>query len=716
MTEELTAEDFQNAIDEYWHGRPPSSLEDVMALYGVLAIAEGSGDLYTTPSELDRFVDDGRLVSIYVDLTGAKPEVTDIDQVTLRDDHVDRLNYSHKSSGRGSKYSITQIGSVTGNDADGVAGTSRGTLGKLSGWFTQNSIEAIVEEGEHPDTWLIEELASVFEKDSDSLDHISQILFDLLPADESIPTVLTVQIRVDPTTLESVDGREVRWFWPAEVGIFDEAMRRYATANAADKNIDSGPPSEGEGVGLVTGEPDRVVGTPESPLGVFSVKHPDAQPGLRKEQSWRHYPVSPDVAMLFAKGQSLVDSCVYRRGGMETYALPYFAGELTGEKAEVLYAAIQSVDGSSEYDESGDPPMAHVTFRLREHADETVRELAERELRFYTVTMPISDDKNVVAEEPAASVYWLAKLSDALAETVNGPTLDPVRGGFTTFDNWPLLEMRDLERARKTAFDCITSYTFTDAVFAYRDDDEGDDFRRIVDHRLIAGTPIDASVLFDEYLRRYDDASDDGEPPSAQVVAQQLVHLETLSRAGLLDGIDVPIESAETPMQSETDFNTTDIAAIREHRLESFLDRPLFAASPRRAAALAGVLIGQISWHQDSVRNIGRPLDSTTRGDQLSKNGLENALTAALEKAKIYAQDSERSFDRDVLFPETIDRLLEVTEDMPTNWDIEKRELQFCYVLGHAYGRRSMPVAFDLHEGGETDAVAATEPEEGTAN
>jgi CRISPR-associated protein Cas8b/Csh1 subtype I-B len=149
-------------------------------------------------------------------------------------------------------------------------------------------------------------------------------------------------------------------------------------------------------------------------------------------------------------------------------------------------------------------------------------------------------------------------------------------------------------------------------------------------------------------------------------------------------------------MTSELD--TTDIAAIREGRLESFLDRPLFEETNRRAAALAGVLVGQVSWHQDSVRNIGRPLDSGTKGDQLTKNSLENVLTAALEKAKVYAQDSDKSYDRDLLFPETVDRLLEETEEMPSDWTIEKRELQFCYVLGHAHGRRSMPVAFDLHE------------------
>jgi len=48
-----TREDFAAAIDDYWHGRPPTSLEDVMSLYGVLAVAESGGSLYGTPSTLD---------------------------------------------------------------------------------------------------------------------------------------------------------------------------------------------------------------------------------------------------------------------------------------------------------------------------------------------------------------------------------------------------------------------------------------------------------------------------------------------------------------------------------------------------------------------------------------------------------------------------------------------------------------------------------------
>jgi len=51
---------------------------------------------------------------------------------------------------------------------------------------------------------------------------------------------------------------------------------------------------------------------------------------------------------------------------------------------------------------------------------------------------------------------------------------------------------------------------------------------------------------------------------------------------------------------------------------------------------------------------------------------------------------------------------------MPTKWEIDKRDLQFAYVLGHAHGRRSMPNAFDLYK--KDDASEESEAAESPAN
>lgn len=701
-------EDFAKAIENHWHGRPPACLEDVMALYGVLAVAESGGSLYGTPSKLDPFIDDGRLVVIDVDLTGDEPSYVDIDVDVLRADDVAKLAYSHKSSGRGAKYSLTQIGSKNGNDAAGVAST---IVSRIRSWTTQDSVRSVMGTDGHPDAWIIERIGELFEKESDTLEQIQTDVETLLPADDSVPTAMTIRFRIAGEDLDQSNPDDPQWFWPADLEVLNEAMRRYATVNATDKNIDSGPPSEGEATGVVTGKTGRVVGTPESPLGIFSVKHPDAQPGLRRDQSWRNYPVSADVAMLFSKGQDLIERCVFRRGGIETYAIPYFAGVITPIKALALYRAVLSLESDSDYTDPSNAPMARVTYEIQESDDEAIRELGERELRFYMTSLPISDDKNIIAEEPAATVYWVSELAKGIVDTVHGPTLDPAAGGFRAYDNWDLLDFPEkTDMARNKAFGRIVSHRFTDAAFAYRDE-EGDDFRRIADYRLIAGVPLEASTLFDEYMRRFGDEFDGDDPVPQQVVAQQLVHLESLSRAGLLKGLDASVEPTRTQPMT-TDIDLSNLAAIREHRLESFLDRPLFNEnSERKAAALVGILVGQVSWHQEHVRELGRPLDSKTRGDQLTKNGLEHAVKTALERAKVYALDSEYDSDHDVLFPETVDRLLETTDRMPTEWEIDKRDLQFAYVLGHAHGRRSMPNAFDIHEpkdDSEGEAAEAT--------
>jgi len=382
-------------------------------------------------------------------------------------------------------------------------------------------------------------------------------------------------------------------------------------------------------------------------------------------------------------------------------------------KAESLYRAIDSLDPESEHTDASHAPMARVTYEIQEHEDPEVRAL-EDEIRFYMTSLPISDDKNIIAEEPSAGIYWVTQLAKSLVGTVEGPALSPESGGFVKYDNWDLLDFPDdIGKARNVAFGKIVGHTFTDAVFAYRDE-EGDDFRRIADHRLIAGVPLDASVLFDEYMRRWGDEFDGDDPVPQQVVAQQLVHLESLSRAGLLAGLGAAVEPTDTATMTsinDTDIDLSNLAAIREYRLESFLDRPMFIKNKeRKVAALAGVLVGQVSWHQANERDLGRPLDSKTRGDQLTKNGLEQALKTAIEKAKVYAHDSEYDSDRNLLFPETVDLLLETTEQLPTDWKIDKRDLQFAYVLGHAHGRRSMPNAFDLHEkDDESDAAEAVE-------
>lgn len=683
--------DFQQAIDEYWHDQPVTTLEDLMVLYGVLTVAEDDSGLFKTPNELSAFVDDGRLVTVHVDLTTDPAEYTDLTVDTLREEDLPRLGYAAKVSGRGADYSLTQSGSNTGNTPEGLGDTH---LSRLRLWCGYDSVRGVVEaDDSHPDGWVLDRLGTVFEKDGKQMGEIADDLTDLLEGSE--PTVLTVALTLDTEELSQEDEEGgTRTYYPGTLDVLESAMRRYATANLTNTNIKPRT-SSGKSTDYVTGEKGRVVGTPKTePFEIFSIKHPDVQPGLRQDQSWRNYPISERTGQLMKQAKSLLTQCVLRRGGLETYAIPYFAGEMTAMKAQTLWEAVQSLDPDENLDR---PPMARVTFAIEDSDDPDVQALAD-ELRFYYLTIPIGDDTHIVAESPSATTYWVNEVADALVTTVY-ESLDPIEyGGLGTSNNWPLLDLpEDRTDARKVAFYAIVGHEFTDATFRRRDDAE-DDFRRVVDQYLLEGQPIHTSVLFGEFVDRLGDEHEgDGVP--WQVPAMQFVQLEVLSRAGLLEGLDGSVVPRSRSMtQDITELANLD--EIREYRLESFLDRPMFdttgdTGSERRAAFLSGVLIGQISWHQESKRNMGQTLDTRVQANKLTLDTLRKTVQTALDDARVYAADGEGT---NVLYSEVIDRLLEAYEQNPTEWEIDRDDMRFAVALGTSYGRRAMPNAFEIHQ------------------
>jgi CRISPR-associated protein Cas8b/Csh1 subtype I-B len=696
-------ESFEDAIEKFWaHGRAPVELPDIMAMYGVIAVGASDDGLFRTGSTLDDYVADGEYVTVKIDLTDADPASSwDVTVDRLTDDVVDSLAVSKNPAGRGTDYSITQVGSKTGNSPDSFADTYVGRLGNWSGY---DSVRSVFEsEDGHQDGWVIEAVTDVL-GDDDILGEIAAATEGLLSGTKE--RVVTVAVRVDTGKLEEYEGSGgIQWLYPDDLLVMNEAMRRYAGENMADKNLGGSRVSRGPGVDAVSGSDDTMVGTPQSPFGLFSVKHPDNQPSLDRTQSWRNYPVSAETAMLFKKAEDLLKKTVMRRGGMEVYALPYFTGKFTPAKANVLYRAIQSLGAEQNKTE---PPMGVLTYELEEASPE----LAERELRYHLLTMPIGDDKHVIAESNAVTVYYARQIADALLATLDGPSFRPARSNFGAPTNWPLLKL-DVEGPGETARRQRATYavllgSFVDAGFQRRDGDSvGDDFRRVADHRLVAGESLHASTLFEEYMQRFGDQFDGTDPVPPQLVGMQLAQLESLSRAGLVDGIPSVEPASESGWMTMAESELTDIDSIREQRLESFLDRPLLTEnSERRAAFLAGVLVGQVSWYQENERNVGRPLDIRTPADEITARGVSQAVKSALEKAKIYA--AEDDYASDVLYPEVVDCLLDALESEPVGWELPKRDLQFAYSLGQAFGRRAMPVAFDVSSRNSSTDTEAT--------
>lgn len=705
---------FEAALQEYWaHGRPPVSLPDVMAMYGVIAVGASDDGLFRTGSTLDSYLEDGEYITVEIDLTANNVRAAwDVTVDRLTEDIIDDLGVSKNPAGRGTDYSVTQVGSKTGNSPNSFAGTY---INRLGNWAGYDSVRSVFEsDGDtHPDGWVVEQVTEVLGDDA-ILEQIAETTEDLLS--ETAPRVVTVAVRVDTTDIEAYDrDNGVQWLYPNDLPVMNLAMKRYASENMADKNLNGSRKSRGPAVDAISGESTTAVGTPQSPFGLFSVKHPDNQPALSRTESWRNYPVSAETAMLFKKAEDLIEQTVMRRGGMEVYALPYFTGELTAAKARELYQAIQSLDPEQNKSE---PPMGRLTYDLEENSPE----LAEQELRYYMLTLPISDDTHIVAESNAATVYYARQIADGLLETLDGASLHPGRSNFGSPSNWPLLEF-DPEgggetRRRRHAMNLVLLGTFINAGFQRRDTDQvGDDFRRVADHELLAGESLRAETLFEEYMNRFSDQFDGTDPVPPQVAGMQLAQLEALSRANLVEGVPDVEPDSQILWTTMTDSSElADIETIRESRLESFLDRPLLADNTeRRAAFLAGVLIGQVSWYQEDERGIGRPLDIKTRADEITARELAQAVQTALEKAKVYAAEDE--YASDVLYPEVVDRLLDAFESEPTEWDLDKRDLQFAFSLGQSFGRRAMPVAFEMR-GEQTDETGETEhePTADTAN
>lgn len=697
-------ESFEEAINRFWnHGRAPVNLPDVMAMYGVLAVGASDDGLFKTGSTLDPYLDGGEYITVEIDVTADDPRSSwDLNVDNLNRESVEQLGVSKNPAGRGTDYSITQVGSKNGNDPESFAGTY---IKRLSNWSGYDSVRSVFESEDeaHPDGWVVDQVCAVF-NDDDVLEDIQAATEKLLSG--TAPRVVTVAVKIDTDELEKYGGEGgVRWLYPNDLPVMDIAMQRYASENMATKNLKRSQISRGPAVDAVSGNTATVVGTPQSPFGLFSVKHPDNQPSLTRTESWRNYSVSAETAMLFKKAEDLIGQTVMRRGGMATYALPYFTGEFTAEKAEVLYYALQTLDPETN---KSKPPMGVLTYDLEKHSPD----LAETELRYYLLTMPISDDKHVIAESNAVTAYYAREVADGLIETLNGSSFAPTRSNFGAPTNWPLLDLNvkesDTTALRHQATYVVLLGEFIDAGFERRDTDRvGDDFRRVADHRLVSGEPLRAQMLFEEYMQRFGDHFEGTDPVPPQVLGMQLAQLEALSRAGLIDGLP-PVEPATqidwTNMLDDSEL--TEVDDIREARLEAFLDRPLFTDDiERKGAFLAGVLVGQISWYQENERGIGRPLDVRTRADEITAHGLEQAVRSALEKAKVYA--AEDDYASDVLYPEVIDLLLESLHSEPTDWELEKRDLQFAFSLGQSFGRRAMPVAFDIRR----ENSASTESE-----
>lgn len=155
--------------------------------------------------------------------------------------------------------------------------------------------------------------------------------------------------------------------------------------------------------------------------------------------------------------------------------------------------------------------------------------------------------------------------------------------------------------------------------------------------------------------------------------------------------------AAELDCDSTTD-DSLPVYKIREARLESFLQsRPELAENAeRRSAFLLGVLIGQLSWLQETDRNINQTFAIKYPSKDIRPSQLTQLVPELLSKDQVYAGDYDYSMDGSC-FPETTERVSAAfTQIDPAGLGLSIPDLRFYISLGVSYGNTSHSRAMDI--------------------
>jgi len=372
---------------------------------------------------------------------------------------------------------------------------------RLTKWAVDEEVLKIADE--HPDGWIIEQLAAVG-KDEAVLDRIEETISRKLGG-ESATSLLTVQVKTEQ------DGE---YQWPGDLDVFNQAMRQRKLSKLVKKN--KADDSSGDATDLVTGQPARTVGTSEDPQNYFLGKQLEKFPGLDIENAWRSHPISEDAAITVMNAETFVEACTYRTFGTKVYYLPYVFGRLTTRKVRRLYDLLYRT-----VEDDDTTPIEQAYESERE------KELDDRDFRFYvSAVMPHQMSRyDVFGETLNGRLHYpkeLAFTHNRLVESISAFNRAPDAewtAPLPTNEKWDLLESND-EQLRSVS----TGWYFYQ-TFAERDDDEADadDPRIKALISVLSGEAIAVDVLLEEYVGRIIDEQTDDEHegfPSFLVASQ----------------------------------------------------------------------------------------------------------------------------------------------------------------------------------------------------
>lgn len=705
-----------------------TSLRRIQALYGAIAEAttENSGDrsntdesiiadeyqLYVTPSELDGFTtssdDDKKLVTACVDITADTPKLDGINVRPLRPEIVSKLGFSRYPWGRGIDHSITRRGAKGGSTRSTVVNYC---VDCLERWTNAGGREPAVGRvaEEHDDGWIIKALQELGTRETIE-NEIEKAIWPNMDCEEKPRVVATVAVRLDPDSLAHPPSEEPEdsYYFPGQLDVFNVAMAARKDEKLAEKNTNK--PSRGAGTCLVTGDNKEVFGTAEDPLALFTVQHTEKFEELKSENAWRSHPVSSDAALLIQSGATLIEQCRRTRRGRSVYTIPYFT-RMDAFRAEIIEDAIQELPAKSQ------AVFAEMQNSLEKHDIDAIEDL-----RFYLISLRNdSGDINVLHELPDATIQPARTLANAHQRLLDGSTFDAV-AGFERPDGWsPISPSTETDHVVESI---VTGRYAAGTVSRTRDDDPTtDDTSEWLTFALLSGRSIPIRRLLDEYVERLAQERRDDEEArlSENHLKVQYTQLRALAAADCLAVPDdyaepmKPRESTDTSTSMDnlelppaeeflTDNEKLPVGAFREYRLDRFLEeRPALSSPQRRAAFLAGVLVGQLGYYQEDERDMERTVLAQYPAEQMSGRRIERFVPELIHKVNVYAMDNKHR--RTSLFPELEDRLPEALSDAAeAGWTLPTEDLRFHFALGQLYGKRATNRAFDLREAVATDA------------
>ncbi len=692
--EEYPADELESQLPD----SPIGSLRDLQYLYGKLytLATTGGGEYapYLTPDAAGDLVDtNNSLIVVRIDASGDEPQLADDDlgpvQVTrYTKDLVQQVGHCKFSAARGIDHSVTH---QAGRNSDPEK-LARYAKERLTRWATNDVVKSAA--ADHPDGWIIEQLATLGE-DETALEKIEETITRKLGG-ESATSLLTVQVKTEP-------GGDYQW--PGDLDVFNEAMRQRKLSKLVTKN--KADDSSGDATDLVTGLPARTVGTSEDPQNYFLGKQLEKFPGLDIENAWRSHPISEDAAITVMNAETFVEACTYRTFGAKVYYLPYVFGRLTPEPVYELYGLLYQAVESDE----DTTPIEDAYERQRE------QEISDRTFRFYiSAVMPHQMSRyDVFGETLNGRLHYPKELAAIHNQFVKN------RSVFNTQTEWtaplPRNESWGLLSGSDDQLHAVATGWYFYQTFAERDDDEADadDPRIEALVSVLSGEPISVDVLLEEYVDRIiDDQTDDDEHEGfpSFLVASQFAQLCALADSDDLELLKTTDPSKE-PITHEPTYEThtmdNHFAADGGHpaapKLESFIDEtPALSptrdddedsvTSQRRGAFLLGALVGDIGSYQEYSEDRSTTLVDQYPVKSITRSRIKKVTQETVAKTLTYTRKEKKQTG---VYPGTkaehiVERLREAILDPdPDEWEIETDDLRFYYALGVTYGMNDHP-------------------------